>query len=429
MFARTATGNVLMTNWADYSPPFHPHFEEECAIADKARKIKAEINCYLIEGVGLLFGPRTDALFDFRDENIRLCWTLALSAQKYGVIYFISRADAAQIDEPFVEKYRNTILQIESLIKTDSNFNRLFNYAVHRYVRSDRRTVSFSEQLVPVNAISSLAEDEICVRFQDFFASTSEQMLQVGIPLYDLHDFAHQLSSTLCHTIYGSRYFDLLVRLPKRLRMLVGSKGLRTSNAIQFSDGLVFSELLLGVYERLDYEAMSPDELIDELAELGVGYFLDGKALPHLSTGKEMSSENPITVEELAALAQNKFYELPASEIEQKLFTRGGVDHRDTLAAMDTIQIIEFLATNPRKWLYYEKRNTVRHRAHLEIYRRAAIRLLNAPVPEDDRELLTLLVAKARYRPYLEGDDQNIWNLLRYRLGDVEQCSSLTRRC
>ena len=200
------------------------------------------------------------------------------------MIYFISRTEASAVDRDFLEKYRAIISQIKSVVRDDGNYNRLFNYAMHHYVLSDRRVIAFSDQLVPLNAISSLAEDRICVRREDFFSISSEELLHVSVALYDLHDLAHQSCSTLCHKVYGSRYFDLLVRLPKRLRALVESKGLKTANAIQFSDGLVFSELLLGTYEQLDGESMNPDEIIDVLADLGTAYFLNKKGLLHFTT-------------------------------------------------------------------------------------------------------------------------------------------------
>lgn len=89
---------------------------------------------------------------------------------------------------------------------------------------------------------------------------------------------------------------------------------------------------------------------------------------------KLSSSVRPI---ELATLVQNKAYELTASGIEQRVFTRGGPagDSRDELDGMSAVQRIEFLSSS-WSWLYFEIRNTIKHCAHKLVGQKVAKRIL-----------------------------------------------------
>lgn len=64
-------------------------------------------------------------------------------------------------------------------------------------------------------------------------------------------------------------------------------------------------------------------------------------------------------------LVQDKTYELPASEMEQRLFVRGGPegDEWDTLDKLDTGQRLRSIA-NSRAWMHFEVRNTIKYRVH-----------------------------------------------------------------
>ena len=72
-------------------------------------------------------------------------------------------------------------------------------------------------------------------------------------------------------------------------------------------------------------------------------------------------------------LVQNKFYELPASEIERTMFTRGGVAGRgdrrsDELTDIPPLERLYRIAEATRSWLHFERRNTLKHRAHFFAY-------------------------------------------------------------
>jgi hypothetical protein len=416
MTRRTATGVIRRENWAEGSTPYHPHFEDETRIREIVRNLKAELISHLVDGSARLFAHQAAPPFDFNNPDTLECWRLALCAQKYGVVYLLSRHQAAAIDPNFLSDHGETINTIGHILRTDGNANRIFNYAIRAYVRSPQRSVTFSNELVPPNGIASRGKDALTVREQDFFAAPAEAGLDTPAALYDLHDFAHQTASTLCPQLYGTTYFDSLIHLPAEMKALILSPGLRTTRAVAFSDGLVFSELLLGLLGRIASRISDAEETVAALAEAAVPYFLDGKELRHPTTNTDMASERPISLDQLGTLVQNKFYELPASEVEQKVLTRGGNDDRDPLAKMTTLERIHFIAGLGSQWLYFEKRNTLRHRAHLDCYRRVAQRLLDEAQEPSDKEFLQLIVDKAHYRPYIARQDRNLWSVVRIRL-------------
>ncbi|KAK8140326.1 hypothetical protein PG984_000392 [Apiospora sp. TS-2023a] len=124
----------------------------------------------------------------------------------------------------------------------------------------------------------------------------------------------------------------------------------------------------------------------------------------------------PITPEQLAVLAQNKFYELTASEIEQRVMTRGGPagDERDTLDAMSSADRIRHLAAS-RGWMYFEVRNTIKHRAQKLAYQKVAQHMLSRPEGEMgavDRELVPLIINSNEYIGWERGQVPNLWEVL-----------------
>jgi hypothetical protein len=140
---------------------------------------------------------------------------------------------------------------------------------------------------------------------------------------------------------------------------------------------------------------------------------MEGKSLLHPTTKTYMKADAPVLVEQLATLVQNKFYELPAAEIEQKMFVRGGNDDRDPLQPMTTLERIEHIRNLGGQWLYFEKRNTVRHRAHMETYGRIAINLFEKSRDQAEKRLLQFIMDKAAYKTYLTGNDPNLWHILK----------------
>ncbi|KAK8055461.1 hypothetical protein PG993_000688 [Apiospora rasikravindrae] len=126
--------------------------------------------------------------------------------------------------------------------------------------------------------------------------------------------------------------------------------------------------------------------------------------------------EAPITPEQLAVLAQNKAYELTASEMEQRVMTRGGpaLDARDKLDAMSSAERIRHLAAS-RSWMYFEARNTIKHRAQKLAYGKVARHMLARSEEEldgADRQLVQLVINANEYMGWEWGQVPNLWEIL-----------------
>ena len=257
----------------------------------------------------------------------------------------------------------------------DSTIGRqIMNYAFFHFVNSSWLKVDTQTELIPPNALSCIGERHIAVRKQDFLRlnNPAEDILyNPDHPTYDLHDLSHLSAATLCPELYGNKYADHPVNLDNNLTALIRSPAMKTANGPLFSDGIIFSEFLT---ELFTVEAAkitnTPDKhtyesLETTLATTLSSYLLSQTPLLHPSTQTSISLPHAITPIQLAVLAQNKAYELTASELEQRVFTRGGAagDSRDVLDNMTAVERIEFLAEN-KSWLYFEVRNTIKHRAH-----------------------------------------------------------------
>ncbi|KAK8083666.1 hypothetical protein PG996_002447 [Apiospora saccharicola] len=251
----------------------------------------------------------------------------------------------------------------------------------------------------------------------------SVSLLDTTEALWDLHDFAHHTAAALSPHLYGSKYFTHLIRLPSRLTALIRSSAMKTAKPNPLcSDGVIFSELLTPLIEdelpaivrgQLTHTYVS---LTDRLAESLADYLLQQRALRHNTTGALLTMKVPITPEQLAILAQNKAYELTASEIEQRVMTRGGPagDERDALDAMCSADKIQYLAAS-RSWMYFEVRNTIKHRAQKLAYQKVAQRMLSRPEGEMgtvDRELVQLIINSNEYVGWERGQVPNLWDVL-----------------
>jgi hypothetical protein len=145
--------------------------------------------------------------------------------------------------------------------------------------------------------------------------------------------------------LYGSRYFSSLAHLPPAARQSITSSGLLTADkGPKCSDGVVFSQFLAGLFsnvvpEDVDELTQTYAEVTEKLARQLVAYLLARRALLHPAAGKIVHMPSSINMVELAVLVQNNRYKLPASEIEQRVFVRGGLqgDARDILDGMGVV--------------------------------------------------------------------------------------------
>ncbi|KAG6363945.1 hypothetical protein INS49_009048 [Diaporthe citri] len=422
------------TQWLDGLSPLHPHFNDATRIQSIVNEIKDEVLGFALEGCRLILDgiapseePNHDLLSRSLSQNPNL-WRAVLMAQHYGVIYFMSRADARGDSgcHLLMEQHRATADAIDFFLSRPHGAagTRAINYAVHAYVTRGGLTADSATACVPPNAISAAGPRHVVVREADFSGRDPvADVLATRTPMWDLHDLAHLSCATLCEGLYGNKYQDHLVRLPRRLTALVRSPGMRTAAGPWASDGLVFSELLTKLYTdavaddtQQQQQQLTYAGLVAALARALADYLLGERSLVHPSTGRALRLSKPVSATELAVLAQNKSYELPASEIEQRVFTRGGPPgaEEDVLGRLSARGRAAWLAQS-RSWGYFEVRNTIKHRAHKEAYRLVCETLIARAGGDDDgeeKELLGKVMANILYEDWMDGERVNLWDLL-----------------
>lgn len=413
--------------WLDAASPLHPQFEDGTRMNDIVSEIKDGILGFAIEACHLILDsiretdePRHDLLFESLANNPAL-WRGALLAQHYGVIYFMSRSDARYIYHPLMAQHSTTADAIDTFLRSHNAAGiRAINYAVHAYITRGGLRVDYATSCVPPNAISAIGPRHVVVRGVDFHQRSAADVLAVASPMWDLHDFAHLSCATLCPDLYGNKYQTNLVRLPKPLTALVRSPGMRTALGPKISDGLVFSELLTKLFTEAVMEASEKNtngetyaSLTTKLARTLADYYLGRRSLEHLSTGQTLLLPDAISPTQLAVLVQNKSYELPASEIEQRVFMRGGPlgAKEDPLLGLSARDRAAWLAGS-RSWGYFEVRNTIKHRAHKEAYRLVCSDLINRTAGRADTELLKNIRANILYEDWENGERVILWDLV-----------------
>ncbi|KAL8831861.1 MAG: hypothetical protein Q9191_000613 [Dirinaria sp. TL-2023a] len=413
------------TDWLDGLSPAHPLFDDAARIEEIVQSLKEELLDAILSGCTILL-QRTPGHISFPilEESLktyRSLWKAIISVQKYGVIYFSSRADA-RIFRPLYLAETSLSSHIDRFLRENHNFHRTVNYAVHYFINKVTNKVIYPPKVVPPNAISSVGFRHFAVRKKDFTLTCSEALLDDTSVMWDLHDFAHQTAASLSPELYGSKYFSHLQFLPPRATAVIRSPGLHSAdNGLKISDGLVFSELLTGLY-TIEVEKVLEGSTQHTYASLELTlatavaeYLLGERSLLHPSTGKMLQLESKISLPQLAVLVQNKAYELTASEIEQRVFTRGGPegDARDLLDKMDTAQRLETLASS-REWMYFEVRNTVKHRAHKTAYRQVAETYRRQPrwQSHDDAQLLSAILSALDYEDWKGDGPPNLWALV-----------------
>jgi hypothetical protein len=408
--------------WLDGRIPDCPLFEESSRIYEIVTAIKRRLLDYALEGCKEILtshlreGNSADNLLHDSINARPDLWKAVLSTQHYGVVYLISRSDAREIYLPLIKAHSNETQAIDEFLRANAAGIRAMNYAVHAYITRDGLQVDYATSFVPPNAISSVGERHVVIRAVDF-ARSSESMLAETNPLWDLHDFAHLSCATLCPPLYGNKYQTHLALLQKSLTALVRSPGMNTGTGPKISDGMIFSQLLTPMFtdaleqnKYYTYESLT-ERLATDLSE----YLLGRRALKHLSTGNMITLSEPITPTQLAVLVQNKNYEHPASEIEQRVFARGGPagSPDDVLLPMSARERIEYLAAS-KSWMYFEVRNTIKHRAHKAAYKIVCTQLIQEAEQdaEAEKEFLRAIMSNLMFEDWRAGGQVNLWSLL-----------------
>ena len=421
VFANAPVEYEPSVDWLDGLKPAHPCFDDSARIEKITTEIKNDLLEYALEACHhLLKSPPHDSIL----QHAFLCtsfslrpnlWIAALSAQHYGVIYLVSRFEAREKYHSIMVTHPEEVDTIDNFLQTDAAGIRAINYAVHAYITRGRLLVDHAAGFVPPNAISSLGERHVTVRAADFTHS-AQSMLAEAAPLWDLHDFAHLSCATLCPPLFGNKYQSHLAPLPKQLTALIRSPGMRTAKGPKISDGMIFSELLTPLFtDEIEGQTKHTyTSLTRKMAQDLADYLLARRGLRHLSTGQVLTLSVPISPTQLAVLVQNKSYELPASELEQRVFTRGGPagSVHDVLLPMTARERVQFLAES-RSWLYFEVRNTTKHRAHKQAYGIVCEELMKrAEGDGEEMRLLEKVKENIAYEDWMKGERLNLWELV-----------------
>jgi hypothetical protein len=423
LFATLSSSYNPFTEWLDNGTPFHPKFDDAVRVQIIVTGIKDGLLTFALEACQIILDsldPSDEPGHKALSESLLLnptLWKAAILAQHYGVIHFMSRWEARSLYYPLMAQNPTTTDAIDKFLNShDAASTRIINFAVHAYVLRGGLRVDHATSCVPPNCISAAGPRHVIVRDEDFARRSPQEVLTTATPMWDLHDFAHISCATLCPELYGNKYQSHLLRLPRKLTALVRSPGLRTTKGPLISDGLVFTEILT----KLFTEAVSKDtdqktykSLTSDLAHTLAAYYLGERGLEHPSAGRILLLEVPITPTQLAVLAQNKRYELPASELEQRVFTRGGPANskEDVFAGCSARRKAELLAES-RTWTYFEVRNTIKHRAHKQAYKLVCDVLLGRVKDDTEKILLEKVRANIGYKDWENGDDIVLWDLL-----------------
>lgn len=399
-----------MSTWL-YGIPNHPFFDHDEKIKILIQQIKNELLKYQIQAIHKY--QKTLKLPNKLNKLIKkepLAFELAIKSLRYGTIYWLSRFES-KMHSSYAMRHQEVINDIALFLQNDGVINRITNYAIHRFILNQHNQLYFSQELIPPFAISSVGFNQFYIRRKDFIDRSLDDSFNESKSLYDLHDFSHAITASLNSELYGNHYFDSLIYLSPHLRNLIKSYNYKSYSANPISDGMVFSELSLCLFNKINYSSLSHERIVSNISSALAKYYLNKMPLVHHSTGKSMYAGRVITLYELAALVQNKAYELPASEMEQKLFTRGGYNGNDPLQTLKPSERIEFLA-DTNTWLYFEARNTLRHRAHKQAYKIVANHLIESTHKSSEEKLLKKILENIDYIDFQKKRRLNLWTEL-----------------
>lgn len=167
-------------------------------------------------------------------------WIIALKLNRYGMIYPLSRKDACEYLK-LLEGRKTDLENAYYFLSRNNRSKNIVNCAIQRFVANKpNRSVNFSNELIPKNAIYSVSSKIVYVRRNDYNACPVFRHSKINAEaLYDFHDFSHFVASAINEKLYGSKYFNSLIKLPQSLKALIKSKDQNEDMPLNFSDGLV----------------------------------------------------------------------------------------------------------------------------------------------------------------------------------------------
>jgi hypothetical protein len=292
---------------------------------------------------------------------------VVLCSARYGSIYFFSRLEARSIASRLSD-LNDLITVFTAALERPSSCNQIINRAVFEFFSGPQAPTIVSPLPLPPWAFFTASPSQVFANAEDLYGHPAERIALHAEALFDLHDFAHLACASVSDTLYGAKYFRHFLTLPDHYRALIFHPDFSTSTPLGHADNLLFREFSLGLFNSLwEQGERSEDVLVDTMAVQMKEYLQGRKSLYHPSTGLKLRAPRPVSIEELAVLAQNKLYEHTASEAEELLFIRSGRQlNSDPLAELSPLQ--RFHAAADSGPYYYEMRNYLRHRAQRRAY-------------------------------------------------------------
>jgi hypothetical protein len=325
---------------------------------------------------------------------------LALETARYGSIYWATAPTARAALTTMSTADLSVLDQYGAWLGEPSVQHRVWHGAISRFLRDAENRNLITGPFVPKGAFQPLDSGVVCVRADELHALTGDAPSQTGV--FDLHDFAHQAAASLCPELYGNRFHTpAFEQLPPSLADLVA--GFDSDRIPQHADGTVFGGFLGHLFNEWDDYEEPESTIVEGLAERIVPYMLGEGTLYLPAQERRICPSRSVNAPELAVLAQNKAYELPASELEQLMFTRGGGDGRDELEQLSPSERLQAIAALRRR-TFHELRNTLKHRAQKLAYERTVEELRGrAGLADEERHLLANTFRHLRFLDYRSG--------------------------
>jgi len=357
----------------DYSPPQLPFLNQADRVLEHNNLIKTLFWQSWHESFEQHALPRLPQNLIALWHKSRGIFQLVFMSHRYGMIYFASRGEIKAL----LSFVRNKAREIDEVYQTLSDkrlLNSIYNHTINNFVFSWPSKVACAQMIAPNQF--QLSKEQVLYYRDDAFFRHSAQINRLGDAMvYDLHDFAH-LVSTLCKpSLYGCYYHDLSSKITnKQFRNIIALPSKRELDSQIVADGFVYTYLTRHLYDSLIAEQFKePDELVEAIAEQLCNYYLAKCTLVSSEDRLAYKLSVPIETNQLVVLALNKLYEHSASEVERSVFIRA--EHDSGLLDLSPATRLQTLAESSL-WFYPEARNTIRHRAHTLAYIKTAKALI-----------------------------------------------------
>jgi hypothetical protein len=393
----------MRRQWIGGSPIFRSLKNRELVLRS-ARYVKGQFSRYLRASIERWASRLTKADRDLSSlivNNIRSA-ELTLALHRYGAIYWASRAEASIVSKSDASLINDLSAALAPAVSD------IFDVAVTDMLSTMELIVM--DRCVPYSAFCSVGESQILVD-----RTHGPPLLRGELPeegeVYDLHDFAHYVCALLNPIAFGCRYHLALPFLSNEEQNLIYSPNLYSSNQQVISDGCVFSRVSRALYDDMFDKEEDPRTATKKEAELAeaIYQFLVGRlSVQCPKTGEILAAEEPLSPPQAAILLQNKYYEAPASQVEQMLFTRSTLDVPEPLEELNAHQRSREIASLDRL-RYAESRNLRRHRAHTKAYRLYFDRLA-----VENKKSLNLLTTAAHAKAKEESGAEaiDLWDIV-----------------